>query len=157
MLQWMRALLLLAVCTEASALSVGVFTLEPDLVQSGEAVRLRVDSPQGCYRAESSSVSRDGLVVDVRFGMSDIANCLPQWITPIFTDIGSFGPGTYQVRISECGFTPLPCQVVATLPLQVNGTGSVRARTVPALSAGSGLALVSVLLIVGGLVARRSR
>jgi hypothetical protein len=122
------------------------FTLQPTAVTAGQIVQLRVDSSDGCYGADNIMVERSSGIVDVRFTIADYGPCQPTWFTPRFVPLGTFGPGTYVVRITECKNAPInPCTLRTTLSLKVTG-GANAATPVPASSwAGLGLLGFGVL------------
>ena len=144
----MRILILLFLLGVASGASgQATFTLVPPVAGDDQVVRLRWDSPLGCYSIDPAEVARTDDVVVVTFLWSDEAPCLPEWQTPRFVSLGVFAVGTYEVRVIECGLAPPPlpsCQPQAALPLTVVPANPI---TIPALSA-VGVAAVALLMLL---------
>jgi len=154
----MRTTFLLLSLLFASSLHAGginTFSLQPAAPQPGEAVTLRVDSSDGCYSAESSTVTTNGNAIDIAFVMADFACQLPLWATPRIFPLGSFAPGQYTVAVRECPVPPLPCTLRQTLGFTVAGQASGAGTfSIPSLS-WVGLACLTLVLCLGAFVGIR--
>ena len=157
MFRLLLATILLAAGSGPKAGVADVFTLVPATAGPQDTVQLRIDGALGCYRADSQSVDRAGSVVEVRFDIADVSNCLPQWVTPRLVNLGTFIPGSYEVRIVECRVAAIPCQIVETLQLQVAGQLQQRGRVVPALSIPSMAVLLLATLALAAIAVLRLR
>lgn len=131
------------------------YSLELATVAAGVPATLRIDSTDGCFLAESHTVSRAGSEVEVRIVQTDELPCLPSQLTPIRYSLGTFDAGTYAVRVVVCVNAPDPCNVRSSLTLQVTEASGTR-FTVPALSPW-GLIVLGVGALIAGSAWRRKR
>ncbi len=150
----MRPILFAFFALFASVASAGTdtFSLQPSTVLAGDEVLFRIDSSDGCFLAESHSVTRNGSQVEMRITNTDVLPCTPAQMTPILYSLGNFTAGTYQVSVVVCVNAPNPCSVRTTLPLTVLGV-TTEVATIPTVSTAA-----LILLVAGALaLAARSR
>lgn len=149
----MRSLVAMLILLSAtgSAHAQLAFSLEPAQAHAGQGVRLRIDSPTGCYPVPQIDVLRAANVVTVNLHVTDAGPCLPEWATPRFVTLGSFGAGNYEIQPFLCGNAPPPapaCLLQTTLPLVVVDSTGIR-HVVPTLTDAAAGVLLLLLLIFG--------
>jgi hypothetical protein len=143
-------LLSLLAASPAFADATDTFQLTPATVSIHQMVVLQVDSDDGCYEADSGRLEQNGRHIDVVLTLADYSPCQPTWRTPRVFSLGTYLPGTYTVRVTECINAPIdPCTLHSSLTLEVSR--ATDARPVPAVSWASLLVLASMM----GLAVRR--
>ena len=153
----MRSIMLLLLAAFAPAAMAGgttTYSLVPASVAVGSEVGFRIDSSDGCFLAESHTVTRNGSQVEMRIVQTDQLPCLPSQMTPIIYSLGTFAAGVYEVSVVVCVNAPDPCSIRATLPLTVFGSDGVL-FTVPTLSDALMIALAFAITVIGALMSRQ--